>query len=187
MQEQFGIWVGHPDIDKGGWMTDANGRVMAFDSPGACRAQALMERKSRPPLAAMYVRNMETLGFPYGSPPRGLVEKEPVTPPTKGSLTADDIQWVVNDTGELGVKIGSQFFFMYKGGSLVYEDGLHDDGTSMLWRAIGKREFGETCKPLRYDEFQRDGFYRRELDPGPGRTELDPDSKWQEMPRPDST
>ena len=63
--------------------------------------------------------------------------------------------WIVNDLGELGVKIDDRFFFLYKGGNIEYGDdegvgsvALHDDGTSMMYRVVGKREFGETCQPL---------------------------------------
>jgi hypothetical protein len=66
--------------------------------------------------------------------------------------------WVVNDMGELGVKVGSRFFFLYKGDNIEYgacdnsKDGiaLHDDGTPMQYRIVGKREFGETCWPLKW-------------------------------------
>lgn len=66
-------------------------------------------------------------------------------------LKADDVQWVVNDIAELGVKIGNQFFFLYKGHSLVYEDAEHDDGTPMHWRPVFKREFGECAHPINYE------------------------------------
>jgi len=29
------------------------------------------------------------------------------------------------------------------------EDGKHDDGSDIMVRRVGKREFGETCKPLK--------------------------------------
>lgn len=59
----------------------------------------------------------------------------------------DDIEWIVNDGGELGVKIGQRFAYCYKGRSIDY-GGTHDDGSPMLYRAVGKREFGETVHPL---------------------------------------
>lgn len=69
-------------------------------------------------------------------------------------------QWIVNDLGELGVQVGGRFFFLYKGGSIEYgKDGIgdsqegiamHDDGTPMHYRIVGKREFGETCWPLKW-------------------------------------
>jgi hypothetical protein len=63
-----------------------------------------------------------------------------------GKLTDDDVRWVVNDSGELGVEINGQYFFYYKGRSLVY-GGTHDDGTPIMVREVGKREFGESIYP----------------------------------------
>lgn len=61
-------------------------------------------------------------------------------------IDEDNVQWVVNTLGELGVKIGNQFFFLYKGRSLVYDS----SETTIRWRPVGKREFGETCQsPLK--------------------------------------
>lgn len=59
-----------------------------------------------------------------------------------------NVEWVVNDNAELGVKIEDQFFWLYKGASLIVQKGLHDDGTPMLYRPVGKREFGECCHPI---------------------------------------
>lgn len=72
-------------------------------------------------------------------------------------MTEDDVKWIVNDLGELGVEVNGRCFFLYKGESLEYgkdgdtaKDGvcLHDDGTPMRYRIVGKREFGETCHPI---------------------------------------
>ncbi len=64
-------------------------------------------------------------------------------------LTAADVEWVMNDLTELGVKIGDQFFFLYKGESMTYDvPAKHEDGQRMRWRHVGKREFGECCHPL---------------------------------------
>ena len=72
-------------------------------------------------------------------------------PESAAELTADDVEWVVNDNAELGVKIGNKFFWLYKGHSLVYEDPRHeDDGRLMMWRHVGKREFAECCHPVNY-------------------------------------
>lgn len=83
------------------------------------------------------------------------------------------IEWIVNDNGELGVKVGDRFAFMYKGRSLDY-GGTHDDGAPMKWRPIGKREFGETVRPLAEHRgeivVEKDGVYRLGDD-------------WQDMPR----
>lgn len=63
-----------------------------------------------------------------------------------GPLSAEEVEWVVNDIGELGVRIGGRSFYLYKGHSLVYND-FHDDGSPMLERLVAKREFGEVCHP----------------------------------------
>ncbi len=76
--------------------------------------------------------------------PGKVVRKEP----------EDDVKWIVNDLGELGVEVNGRFLFLYKGDSLEYggKDGacLHDDGTPMLYRMVGKREFGETQWPQKW-------------------------------------
>ena len=54
------------------------------------------------------------------------------------NLKNNEVEWVVNEMGELGVKIKDQFFFMYKGES-------YSGGES--YRPVFKREFGETCYP----------------------------------------
>jgi len=61
-------------------------------------------------------------------------------------------EWVVNSLAELGVKIGDNFYWLYKGRSLVYREPVHDDGSPMLWRRVGKREFGECAHPLNYED-----------------------------------
>ena len=66
------------------------------------------------------------------------------------SETTFEPVWIVNDQGELGVRIGDKFYFLYKGESIVYNPPLHEDGTPMLFRRVGKREFGETCQPFRF-------------------------------------
>lgn len=77
-----------------------------------------------------------------------------------GLLTAEQVEWVVNDIAELGVKIGNQFFWLYKGHSLVYGHSeeeraagvcLNEDTdppTKHMWRPVFKREFGECCHPI---------------------------------------
>ena len=86
-------------------------------------------------------------------------------------LKDDDVKWVVNDNGELGVKIGEQFFFLYKGESLVYTSGTHDEGGPMHWRPVFKREFGECCHPFNYDDPTRIGA-----------VSLSDSNEWQALP-----
>jgi hypothetical protein len=78
-------------------------------------------------------------------------------------LKAEEVEWIVNDIAELGVKIGDQFFFLYKGSSLVYGDddesraagvALNSDtdpATRHMWRPVFKREFGECAHPVNYE------------------------------------
>lgn len=56
------------------------------------------------------------------------------------SLTKEDIQWVVNDVADLGVKIGNKCFFLYKGRTIV--------NNGKKYRKVYKREFGESVHPI---------------------------------------
>lgn len=89
-------------------------------------------------------------------------------------ISAEDVEWVVNDSAELGVKLGDQFFFLYKGRSLVYETGKHDDGKPMYWRPVFKREFGECCNPINYSDPRKIG-----------KVSLDDSDEWKELPQGD--
>jgi hypothetical protein len=91
--------------------------------------------------------------------------------PRSTPLIDDDVQWVVNDNAELGVKIGEQFFWLYKGESLVYDNAEHDDGRPMMWRTVGKREFGECCHPVNYKDPRMIGT-----------VSLDDSDRWQQLP-----
>lgn len=64
-------------------------------------------------------------------------------------LKEDEVKWIVNIQGELGVRIGTKNFYLYKGESTVYETAINQP-----WRLVEKREFGETCKPLNFKEFK---------------------------------
>lgn len=86
-------------------------------------------------------------------------------------LKAANVQWITNDNAELGVKIGDQFFFLYKGESLTYDEAQHDDGSPMHWRTVGKREFGECAHPLNHDNPAMKGT-----------VSLDDCDRWQVMP-----
>ena len=106
----------------------------------------------------------------------------------------DEPQWIVNDLGELGVKVGPRFFFLYKGDNIEYgtdgigdsRDGvaLHDDGTPMHYRIVGKREFGETCWPLQWVvRGHSEGRYTEPLTFIPGLSWGKPeDGEWKPLP-----
>ena len=91
-------------------------------------------------------------------------------------LKAKDVVWVVNDLAELGVKLGNQFFWLYKGDSLVYDTGTHDTGRPMRWRKVKKREFGESCLPHGFDRLQHRRAPSGEVD------YTDPAEEWTDLP-----
>lgn len=68
---------------------------------------------------------------------RSLLEKRRKTSPT----------WIVNDLGELGVEIGGRCFFLYRGESIEYTGAPEAQHTALEYRSVGKREFGEVCRP----------------------------------------
>lgn len=103
-------------------------------------------------------------------------------------------EWVVNDLGELGVKVGDRFFFLYKGDNIEYGEcgdkvsdsgiALHDDGTPMRYRTVGKVEFGETCWPVHWvRRGYRDDRYVLELVYEAGLSDGTPqDAEWRFLP-----
>lgn len=110
-------------------------------------------------------------------------------------INADDVHWIVNDLGELGVEIQGQCFFLYKGYSLEYaqhadereiESGVmwHPDGTPMKYRSVGKREFGETCWPIAWVlDGKRQDRYNVDLAFIPGLSDGVPeDTAWKPLP-----
>lgn len=98
-------------------------------------------------------------------------------------LSPEDVQWIVNDSGELGVKIDGQCFFLYKGESLQYEDGKHDNGDPILHRRVGKREFGESCLAPNYTggAYDEPCIHDPVLSHGPPNN---PDFEWTPLPTP---
>ncbi len=61
-------------------------------------------------------------------------------------LSPKDVEWVVNNIGELGVRINGVSYFLYKGESIVYSEAESDDYSPTHVRPVGKREFGEVCR-----------------------------------------
>lgn len=94
--------------------------------------------------------------------------------------------WIVNDLGELGVRIHGRCYFCYKGYSLEYTEPVHGDGTPILYRTVGKREFGETVWPMewitagrRTDRYTLELVYTEGLSEGKAD---DPDYHWNPLP-----
>lgn len=65
------------------------------------------------------------------------------------SKSFDDLfEWIVNDAGELGIRIKSsdRCAFLYKGYFIEYGDPKYDhDDEIQKYRDVYKREFGECC------------------------------------------
>jgi len=100
----------------------------------------------------------------------------------------DEPLWVVNNIGELGVRVGARFFFLYKGESIEYkegdnvrEEGYGRDAIPLKWRKVNKREFGEVQHPEGWYERQ---MYKDEeyLPPIPNATKAE--EHWQLLPLP---
>jgi hypothetical protein len=159
----------------------AEGTLTAFDKAGADRlaveVEKLIERHvidSRSPAADAL------LDYRDGNIQGPHLTEEPAE--GTGTLTADDVEWVVNDLAELGVKIGAQFFWLYKGESLTYGNdhhtsangvAIHDDGKPMHWRPVFKREFGECCHPYNLKDPTKYGT-----------VSLDDSDEWELLPAP---
>lgn len=115
----------------------------------------------------------------------------------EAELEIPEPQWIVNDLGELGVRVGNRFF-LYKGDNLEYggddddvQDGIvmHSDGTPMKYRIVGKREFGEVCYPIKWVREERNQApYTEELTFIPGLSWGKPeDGEWRPLPGVDAS
>lgn len=45
---------------------------------------------------------------------------------------AGEVEWIVNDLAELGVRIGGRCYFLYKGRSMEYPDGEYEEGIPVM-------------------------------------------------------
>jgi len=93
--------------------------------------------------------------------------------------------WIVNSLGELGVKVNGRCFFLYKGDNIEYSPDEDETEPPILYRRVGKREFGETQCPARWIDRRRgEDVYLDELTPGLGQTSLSEESHWRPLPIP---
>jgi len=101
-------------------------------------------------------------------------------------------RWVVNSLGELGVEIQGKCYFVYKGRSIVYGESDvgydHDDGVPIMYRSIGKNEFGETVLPLPhiYARGYKHGKYLEQVISRPGldsKSNNQDDYEWKPLPK----
>ena len=127
-----------------------------------------------------------TLSDNYPDTAEGMVEEIAKLRKEKLEAALREPRWIVNDMGELGVEVSGRCWFMYKGRSLEYEDGQHDSGKPILYRHVGKREFGETVWPWKWhlagrseDSYNEECVYHAGLSDGPPNN---PDYDWKPLP-----
>lgn len=66
--------------------------------------------------------------------------------PASGEIAKENVEWVINELGEIGVSInGASPFFCYKGASFRYDN-------QVRYRSVGKREIGESHRIEGYVE-----------------------------------
>lgn len=94
-------------------------------------------------------------------------------------------RWIVNSIGELGVEVNGKQFFLYKGDNISYTGECDDE--PMMYRSVGKREFGETCHPFKWWDSHGNanfpqGKYTEEVITGIKSKELPEEYKWKLLP-----
>lgn len=92
-------------------------------------------------------------------------------------------KWIVNSLGELGVEVCGRCFFLYKGDNIEYTAKDQSEGV-ILYRRVGKREFGEVQHPQERGVIMNIQHpYTVELTPGIGMpAELPEDAQWRPIP-----
>ncbi len=150
-KEDFETWCWNPSVDSVNFDTSKNdaGEYIDMQTNGAYQAWTYLkaQQPAQEPVFDPNLFDLATLILSdcgisennqrlYDRVLERLIKatdkpQEPVT---------QDPEWVVNDLGELGVKVNERFYFLYKGDSLEYKNGKHDDGSDMLYRMVGKRE-----------------------------------------------
>lgn len=60
--------------------------------------------------------------------------------------------WVVNNIGELGVKIKNRYFFFCDGNSFEYKATHYTDGCKIMVRRVAGSEFGEFILPKHHKQ-----------------------------------
>jgi hypothetical protein len=113
----------------------------------------------------------------------------PVASPAQGEVDESEqpIKWVVNSLGELGVCSSGRYYFLYKGRSIEYDG---EDAEGVMVRPVGKREFGEVCRPVGCLKVENGILYDRTPNPyveellyTPGLSDGQPgDCDWRPLP-----
>ena len=113
----------------------------------------------------------------------------PVASPAQGEVDESEqpIEWVVNSLGELGVCSSGRYYFLYKGRSIEYDG---EDAEGVMVRPVGKREFGEVCRPAGCLKVENGILYDRTPNPyveellyTPGLSDGQPgDCDWRPLP-----
>lgn len=62
-------------------------------------------------------------------------------------IDAKDVKWVVNDRAQLGVEVNGQVFFFHKGQAEELTIGESGPGVPILYRPVGRYEFGSYIRP----------------------------------------